>query len=188
MSTTFFVPRGERVAGGGSGACRDYHGWQRPLGRVAASAEDCRPSRGRTGSAADHRGRHAEWRPVAHDLRSQSENWRRPAGEVLDLTGLLRHDPQERDRRVQGQWCAAARNGDRMRFDADIQQDLADAERDTADNARLNLSLRCLMVRGRKLSPRPVHWRPRYMMGAWNRPRSTKTCWPVVGDCGHAGP
>ncbi len=68
-----------------------------------------------------------------------SENWRRPAGEVLDLTGLLRHY-------VRNEIAEMGRNGvrlrfigDRARFDADLQADLARAERDTRSNARINL-------------------------------------------------
>ncbi len=70
-----------------------------------------------------------------------SENWRRPAGEVLDLTGLLRHY-------LRNEVAEMARNGvrlrfigDRDRFDADIRADLLQAERDTAGNARLNLTV-----------------------------------------------
>ena len=37
-----------------------------------------------------------------------SENWRRPSGEVLDLTGLLRQYLQERDRRTESERRAAA--------------------------------------------------------------------------------
>lgn len=68
-----------------------------------------------------------------------SENWRRSPGEVLDLTGLLRHY-------LRNEVAEMARNGvrlrfigDRGRFDADIRADLLQAERDTAGNARLNL-------------------------------------------------
>ncbi len=70
-----------------------------------------------------------------------SENWRRPAGEVLDLTGLLRHY-------LRNEVAEMARNGvrlrfigDRDRFDADIRADLSQAEGRTAGNARLNLTV-----------------------------------------------
>lgn len=70
-----------------------------------------------------------------------SENWRRSPGEVLDLTGLLRHY-------LRNEVAEMARNGvrlrfigDRARFDADICADLLQAERDTAGNARLNLTV-----------------------------------------------
>ena len=70
-----------------------------------------------------------------------SENWRRPPGEVLDLTGLLRHY-------LRSEVAEMARNGvrlrfigDRGRFDPDICADLLRAERDTAGNARLNLTV-----------------------------------------------
>ena len=71
-----------------------------------------------------------------------SENWRRPQGEVIDLTGLLRHylrnEIAELTRRTA---CACASSATARRFDADIQADLAAAERDTAGNSALNLTI-----------------------------------------------
>ncbi len=68
-----------------------------------------------------------------------SENWRRPADEVRDLTGLLR-------RFIKSELAELGRNGvrlhfigDRCRFDADIQHELVIAEAATQDNSRLNL-------------------------------------------------
>ncbi len=70
-----------------------------------------------------------------------SENWRRPAAEVSDLTGLLR-------RTVEFELAGFAANGirlrvigDRGRFPADIQASLADAEATTRANTRLNLTV-----------------------------------------------
>jgi len=70
-----------------------------------------------------------------------SENWRRPAAEVTDLTGLLR-------RTVKTELAEFAANGirlrvigDRGRFPADIQTSLADAESTTRANTRLNLTV-----------------------------------------------
>src|SRR5215472_13647584 len=68
-----------------------------------------------------------------------SENWRRPAGEVLDLTGLLRQYLKSEIAEFKANGVRLHIIGDRTRFDAGIQQDLADAERDTADNMRLTL-------------------------------------------------
>ena len=67
------------------------------------------------------------------------ENWRRPAGEVLDLTGLLRHFLRAEIAELKRNGVRLHFIGDRSRFDRDIQQDLAQAERDTAHNTRLNL-------------------------------------------------
>ncbi len=68
-----------------------------------------------------------------------SENWRRPAGEVFDLTGLLRHYLREEIAELAAQGVRLRFIGELGRFAPDIQQALAEAERDTAGNARLNL-------------------------------------------------
>ena len=70
-----------------------------------------------------------------------SENWRRPAGEVLDLTGLLRQYLRSELAELRENGVRLRIIGDRTRFDADIQQDLAHAEAQTAGNARLNLTV-----------------------------------------------
>jgi undecaprenyl diphosphate synthase len=70
-----------------------------------------------------------------------SENWRRPAGEVLDLTGLLRHYLRTEIAELKANGVRLRIIGDRARFDRDIQGDLAAAERDTAANTRLNLTV-----------------------------------------------
>ena len=70
-----------------------------------------------------------------------SENWRRPAGEILDLTGLLRHYLQSEIAELHANGVRLRVIGDRDRFDADIRADLLDAERLTAANARLNLTV-----------------------------------------------
>src|ERR1700679_3742672 len=53
-----------------------------------------------------------------------SENWRRPAGEVLDLTGLLRHYLRTEIAELSANGVRLRIIGDRARFDADIQGDL----------------------------------------------------------------
>jgi undecaprenyl diphosphate synthase len=70
-----------------------------------------------------------------------SENWRRPMAEVLDLTGLLRHYLQSEIAELAAKGVRLRVIGDRTRFDADIQTDLAQAERRTAANTRLNLTV-----------------------------------------------
>jgi undecaprenyl diphosphate synthase len=70
-----------------------------------------------------------------------SENWRRPAGEVLDLTGLLRHYLKSELAELKKNGVRLRVIGDRSRFDPDIRDDLAKAELETADNRRLNLTV-----------------------------------------------
>jgi undecaprenyl diphosphate synthase len=70
-----------------------------------------------------------------------SENWRRPAGEVLDLTGLLRHYLRTEVAELKSNGVRLRFIGDRSRFDGDIQSDLVEAERDTRSNTRLNLTV-----------------------------------------------
>jgi undecaprenyl diphosphate synthase len=70
-----------------------------------------------------------------------SENWRRPAGEILDLTGLLRRYLRSEIDELKESGVRLRFIGDRCRFDADIQTDLSAAERDTAANSRLNLTI-----------------------------------------------
>jgi len=107
----------------------------RGLPRAAGHAEGARAVR-RTVLAAIEAG--VSWLTI---YAFSSENWRRSADEVLDLTGLLR-------RYLQTEIAELAQNGVRLRFigerdrfDRDIQRDIAAAERDTAENGRLNLTV-----------------------------------------------
>ena len=68
-----------------------------------------------------------------------SENWRRPAGEVLDLTGLMRHYLRHEVAELAREGVRLRVIGDRARFEPDLQAELAEAERRTAENTRLNL-------------------------------------------------
>ncbi len=68
-----------------------------------------------------------------------SENWRRPAGEVLDLTGLMRHYLRNEVAELVREGVRVRVIGARRRFEPDLQQELAEAERRTAHNTRLNL-------------------------------------------------
>jgi undecaprenyl diphosphate synthase len=70
-----------------------------------------------------------------------SENWRRPAGEIMDLTGLLRRYLRSEIAELKQSGVRLRFIGDRCRFDADIQADLEAAERDTEVNSRLNLTI-----------------------------------------------
>ena len=70
-----------------------------------------------------------------------SENWSRPRTEVLDLTGLLRHYLRQELAELKARGVRIRIIGDRDRFDADICADLDRAERETADNVRLNLNV-----------------------------------------------
>ena len=70
-----------------------------------------------------------------------SENWSRSPSEVLDLTGLLRHYIRQEMADLKAEGVRLRVLGERTRFDADICADLAQAERDTAGNARLNLNV-----------------------------------------------
>jgi len=68
-----------------------------------------------------------------------SENWRRPAGEVLDLTGLLRHYLRHEVSELAEGGVRLRIIGDRSRFGDELQAELADAERRTAHNTGFHL-------------------------------------------------
>jgi len=68
-----------------------------------------------------------------------SENWRRPASEVSDLTGLLRRFIKSELAELGREGVRLRFIGDRGRFDKDIQAELVQAEISTATNTRLNL-------------------------------------------------
>jgi len=105
----------------------------RHLPRIAGHREGARAVR-RTIEAAIRQG--VSWLTI---YAFSSENWSRPAGEVFDLTGLLRHYLRNEIAELRSNGVRLRFIGDRTRFDADIQRDLADAERTTASNTRLNL-------------------------------------------------
>ncbi len=68
-----------------------------------------------------------------------SENWRRPSGEITDLTGLLRHYLRTEVAELRTNGVRLHVIGDRDRFEPDIRTELLAAERSTSANARLNL-------------------------------------------------
>src|ERR1700748_1218457 len=107
----------------------------RRLPKIAGHREGARAVR-RTIEAAIQQG--VGWLTI---YAFSSENWRRPAGEVLDLTGLLRQYLKSEIAELKENGGRLRVIGDRTRFDGEIQQDLAKAERDTAVNTRLNLTV-----------------------------------------------
>jgi undecaprenyl diphosphate synthase len=107
----------------------------RRLPKIAGHREGARAVR-RTIEAAINSG--VAWLTV---YAFSSENWRRPTGEVLDLTGLLRHYLKSEIAELKANGVRLRVIGDRARFDPDIQRDLASAERDTSANTRLNLTV-----------------------------------------------
>ncbi len=70
-----------------------------------------------------------------------AENWARPASEVLDLTGLLRHYLKSEIASLAEEGVRLSVIGEPGRFAPDIQTDLAAAERLTAGNERLFLTI-----------------------------------------------
>jgi undecaprenyl diphosphate synthase len=107
----------------------------RRLPRIAGHREGSRAVR-RVIDAAMRNG--VEWLTL---YAFSSENWRRPAGEILDLTGLLRQYLRSEVAELTSNGVRLRVIGDRQRFDAGIRNDLAVAERATAGNARLNLTV-----------------------------------------------
>ncbi len=107
----------------------------RGLPRIAGHREGSRAVR-RTVEAAIQSG--VSWLTI---YAFSSENWRRPAGEILDLTGLLRRYLRSEVAELKQSGVRLRFIGDRGRFDSDIQTDLAAAERDTETNSRLNLTI-----------------------------------------------
>jgi undecaprenyl diphosphate synthase len=70
-----------------------------------------------------------------------SENWRRPEGEVMELTGLLRQYLRSEVADLMKNGVRFRVIGDRDRFSADLRVELETAERKTAGGTRLNLTL-----------------------------------------------
>ncbi len=70
-----------------------------------------------------------------------SENWRRPEPEVSDLTGLLRHYLRHEVAELHAEGVRMRVIGERERFDDDLRHELSRAERLTAGNVRLNLTV-----------------------------------------------
>jgi undecaprenyl diphosphate synthase len=105
----------------------------RHLPKIAGHREGARAVR-RTIEAAIESG--VSWLTI---YAFSSENWRRPVGEVLDLTGLLREYLKSEIAELKANGVRLRFIGDQARFDPDIRDDLLQAERDTVGNTRLNL-------------------------------------------------
>jgi undecaprenyl diphosphate synthase len=82
---------------------------------------------------------------VAHGVRYltlfafSSENWRRPAGEVADLTFLMKHYLRSELAELHEQGVCLKVIGERERFGPNLTAELAAAEAKTASNTRLTL-------------------------------------------------
>ena len=107
----------------------------RHLPRVAGHREGARAVRRTIEAAIRHQ---LGWLTI---YAFSSENWRRPAGEVLDLTGLLRQYLRTEIAELASSGVRMRFIGDRNRFDEGIQKDLIQAEKDTVGNTRLNLTV-----------------------------------------------
>jgi len=70
-----------------------------------------------------------------------SENWRRPADEVLDLTGLMRHYIRQELAELSRQGVRVRIIGDRTRFDPATRAELDRVEHATVGNTALNLNV-----------------------------------------------
>jgi undecaprenyl diphosphate synthase len=107
----------------------------RKLPRIAGHREGGRAVRRTVEAAIDHG---VGWLTL---YAFSSENWRRPASELIDLTGLLRHYIRSELEDLHNAGVRLRVIGDVARFDADIQADLAAAERRTSANGKLNLNV-----------------------------------------------
>ena len=82
---------------------------------------------------------------IAHDVRwltlyaFSSENWRRPADEVTDLTVLLRHYLRSEIAELHREGVRLRVIGEHERFGPEIRAELEAAERLTAGNSRLTM-------------------------------------------------
>jgi undecaprenyl diphosphate synthase len=70
-----------------------------------------------------------------------SENWRRPAEEVTDLTGLLRHYLRNEIKELAANGVRLRVIGEAHRFPPDVQALIAEAIERTRRNHRLNLTI-----------------------------------------------
>jgi undecaprenyl diphosphate synthase len=70
-----------------------------------------------------------------------SENWKRPASEVDDLMGLLRHYLKREIEEIHKNGVKLAVIGERDRLGDDIVKLIGDAEERTANNTQLNLNI-----------------------------------------------
>ena len=107
----------------------------RGLPRVAGHRAGAKAVRRTIEAAIDHK---VGWLTL---YAFSSENWARPASEVNDLTGLLRRYIRQELAELKMQGVRLRVIGDIARFPPDIRLDLANAERETESNGRLNLNI-----------------------------------------------
>lgn len=79
--------------------------------------------------------------PVLTLFAFSTENWTRPATEVSDLMGLLRHYLRHELEELHRNGARLRVIGDRDRLSADIVKDIADAEARTSSNVRIDVNI-----------------------------------------------
>jgi len=79
--------------------------------------------------------------PVLTLFAFSTENWTRPADEVADLMGLLRHYLRSELEELRKNGARLRVIGNRDGLAADIVRDIADAEQMTAANARIDVNI-----------------------------------------------
>jgi undecaprenyl diphosphate synthase len=79
--------------------------------------------------------------PVLTLFAFSTENWTRPADEVNDLMGLLRHYLRNELEELHKNGARLRVIGNRERLDSDIVRDIADAERLTRSNTRIDVNI-----------------------------------------------
>ncbi len=79
--------------------------------------------------------------PVLTLFAFSTENWARPADEVSDLMGLLRHYLRNELEELRRNGARLRVIGDRERLAADIVRDIADAENMTRGNGRIDVNI-----------------------------------------------
>jgi undecaprenyl diphosphate synthase len=107
----------------------------RGLPRVAGHRAGAKAVRRCIEAAIDHG---VEWLTL---FAFSSENWRRPAGEVMELTSLLRQYLRSELAELSANGVCFRVIGDRTKFSPDLRAEFERAERQTAGNRRLNLTV-----------------------------------------------
>lgn len=79
--------------------------------------------------------------PVLTLFAFSTENWARPADEVADLMGLLRHYLRSELEELRKNGARLRVVGNRDGLAADIVRDIEEAERMTADNTRIDVNI-----------------------------------------------
>jgi undecaprenyl diphosphate synthase len=125
------IPRHVAVIMDGNGRWAAARG----LPRVAGHREGVKAVRRCVESAIEHG---VAWLTL---FAFSSENWRRPQAEVADLTGLLRHYLRSEVKALAEAGVKLSVIGERERFGAALEADLAKAEAHTACNTKLHLTV-----------------------------------------------